>query len=201
MNGGYGETVGATDEEYAAKGCRIVSREEALACNIIADVKLGDEDYLDEISESKIMFGWAHTVQNIDFTSDMLEKNYIVIAWEEIFEDGRYIFYRNREVAGEAGILHAIRYARRMPYDAKVAIIGNGQVAKGVMRILHDLGAKQLDVYDYFREDLFRKAMYDYDIIVNCVFWDTSRTDRLIYRGGPEKVPQGNSDCGYQLRP
>ena len=25
-------------------------------------------------NSSKIMFGWAHTVQNIDFTSDMIRK-------------------------------------------------------------------------------------------------------------------------------
>lgn len=72
---GYGEAVGVSDEEYAACGCHIVPREQALACDIITDVKLGDADYLDEINESKIMFGWAHTVQNIDFTSDMIRKS------------------------------------------------------------------------------------------------------------------------------
>lgn len=85
-----------------------------------------------------------------------------------------------------------------MPYDAKIAIIGNGQVAKGVMRILHGLGAKQLDVYDYFREDLFRKVMFDYDIIVNCVFWDTSEYSCAVkppfrnagYRRSGNGVPQ-----------
>ena len=71
---GYGTAVGVSDEEYAACGCHIVPREQALACDIITDVKLGDADYLDEINESKIMFGWAHTVQNIDFTSDMIRK-------------------------------------------------------------------------------------------------------------------------------
>ena len=86
---GYGLAVGVTDDEYAACGCHIVSREEALSCDIITDVKLGDADYLDEIKSSKIMFGWAHTVQNIDFTSDMLRKKHTVVAWEEIFEHGR----------------------------------------------------------------------------------------------------------------
>ena len=65
---GYGLAVGVTDDEYAACGCHIVSREEALSCDIITDVKLGDADYLDEIKSSKIMFGWAHTVQNIDLS-------------------------------------------------------------------------------------------------------------------------------------
>ena len=124
---GYGTAVGVSDEEYAACGCHIVPREQALACDIITDVKLGDADYLDEINSSKIMFGWAHTVQNIDFTSDMIRKKHTVVAWEEIFEHGRYIFYRNREVAGEAAVMQAFRYCGKMPYDTCVAILGNGQ--------------------------------------------------------------------------
>ncbi|MBQ8216968.1 MAG: N(5)-(carboxyethyl)ornithine synthase, partial [Oscillospiraceae bacterium] len=33
---GYGLSVGASDEEYAAAGCHVVSREQAMACDIIA---------------------------------------------------------------------------------------------------------------------------------------------------------------------
>ena len=187
---GYGLSVGASDEDYIAAGCHIVSREEAMACDIIADVKLGDADYLDKIAPNKLMFGWAHTVQNIDFTSAMLENNHTVIAWEEIFEDGRYIFYRNREVAGEAAVLHAFRYSGRMPYDSRVAILGNGQTAKGAMRILHGLGAT-VDVYGRRQEQLFRKKMFEYDVLVNCVMWDTSREDRIIYREDLKKFKPG----------
>src|SRR5699024_4135055 len=31
-------------------------------------------------------------------------------------------------------------------------------------------------------ENLFKKNMYDYDVIVNCVLWDTNRSDRIIDR-------------------
>src|SRR5699024_12680392 len=58
---------------------------------------------------------------------------------------------------------------------------GNGQTAKGAMRILHGLGA-DVDVYGIRLENLFKKNMYDYDVIVNCVLWDTNRSDRIIYR-------------------
>ena len=187
---GYGLSVGASDVEYAAAGCHVVSREEAMACDIIADVKLGDADYLDELSPKKILFGWAHTVQNLDFTSAMLNDNHSVIAWEEIFEDGRYIFYRNREVAGEAAVLHGFRYCGRMPYDSRVAILGNGQTAKGAMRILHGLGA-EVDVYGRRQEQLFRKKMFEYDVLVNCIMWDTSREDRIIYREDLKKFRPG----------
>ena len=120
----------------------------------------------------------------------MIKGSHTVVAWEEIFEDGRYIFYRNREIAGEAGVLQAYMYCGKMPYDTRVAILGNGQTAKGAMRILHGLGA-EVDVYPRRLEKLFRKNMFDYDVLVNCVMWDTNRTDRIIYREDLSKMKTG----------
>ena len=136
---------------------------------------------LDELEDGKLLFGWAHAAQGIAFTDTCLRKKFTVIAWEEIFEDGRYIFYRNREVAGEAAIMQAFIHYGKMPYECRIAIVGNGQTARGAMRILHGLGAT-IDVFDFWQEKLFRKRMYEYDVIVNCVMWDISRKDRLIYR-------------------
>lgn len=187
---GYGESIGIADDCYKALGCNIVSRQEALSCDVVVDVKLGDADYLDEISPNKVLFGWAHAVQNVDFTSTILNANHTVIAWENIFEKGRYIFYRNREVAGEAAIMHAYRYCGKMPYDTKVAILGNGQTAKGALRVLHGLGA-EVDVYGRRLEKLFREKMYEYDVLVNCIMWDTTRNDRIIYRTDLKKMKPG----------
>ncbi len=187
---GYGDAIGISDEMYQKFGVRLVSRAEALNCDIITDVKLGDADYLNEIADGHTLFGWAHAVQGVNFTSDVLKKNHTVIAWEEIFEDGRYIFYRNREVAGEAAVMQAFRYCGKMPYDTKVAILGNGQTAKGAMRVLHGLGA-EVDVYPKELELLFKKKMFEYDVLINCVMWDTSRTDRIIYREDLKKMKCG----------
>ncbi len=184
---GYGDSVGCTDAEYVAAGAHVVPREEAYHCDIITDVKLGDADYLDKLDDGKILFGWAHAAQGIAFTDKCLEKNFTVIAWEEIYEDGRYIFYRNREVAGEAAVMQAFCHYGKMPYDCNVAIIGNGQTAKGALRILHGLGAN-VDVYGRKLEKLFRKKLYEYDVIINCVMWDISRTDHLIYREDLKKM-------------
>ena len=175
---GYGDSIGLKDSDY--KGANFVSREEALKCDVIVDVKLGDADYLNELDDNKILCGWAHAVQNLDFTTTAVQKKNTVIAWENIFKDGRYIFYRNREIAGEAAILQGLRYAEKMPYETKVAVIGNGQVAKGALRVLNGLGAN-VDLYNKKLEKAFIKNMYQYDVLVNCVLWDTKRTDRLIY--------------------
>ena len=178
---GYGESVGCSDQDYIDAGAKVVSRQEALSCDIITDVKLGDADYLDELEPEKILFGWAHAAQGVEFTDKCLEKRFTVIAWEEIYQNGRYIFYKNREVAGEAGVMQAFCYYGKMPYECKVAIIGNGQTAKGALRVLHGLGA-DVDVYGRKFEKLFRENFVNYDVIVNCVMWDISRKDRLIYK-------------------
>lgn len=178
---GYGKSVGFLDSDYRAAGAHVVSREDALKCDIVTDVKLGDADYLDSLEDGKILFGWAHAAQGIKFTDACLKKNFTVIAWEEIFEKGRYIFYRNREVAGEAAIMQAFCHYGTMPYECRIAVVGNGQTAKGALRILHGLGAT-VDVYGRKLEKLFRDRMFDYDVIVNCVMWDISRKDRLIYK-------------------
>ena len=187
---GYGESVGITDEEYLEKGVNIVERKDVLNCDILVDVKLGDADYLEELDSNKTLVGWAHAVQNIEFTSNMIEKKHTVIAWEEMYEKGRYIYYKNREVAGEAGILQAYLYCGKMPYDTKVAILGNGKTAKGAYRFLSGLGA-EVDIYDRNLESLFKEKMHEYDVLVNCVMWDTSRTDRIIYKEDLKKMRKG----------
>ena len=178
---GYGASVDRLDQEYLDAGAHVVSREEAMKCDIITDVKLGEADYLDKLEDGKILFGWAHAAQGTAFTTKCLEKNFTVIAWEEIFEDGRYIFYRNREIAGEAAVMHAFCHYGKMPYDCRVAVIGNGQTAKGAIRILNGLGA-EVDLFPRKQEKLFLKKKFDYDVIVNCVMWDIARKDRLIYK-------------------
>ena len=187
---GYGHAIGYTDEAYHAAGANIVPREEALACDIIVDVKLGDADYLGKIASEKILVGWAHAVQNVDFTENMLLKKHTVIAWEEMVENGRYIFYRNREIAGEAAIMHAYLYLGKMPYETKVAILGNGQSAKGAMRILHSFGA-EVDVYGRRLEELFIEKMNEYDVLVNCIKWDTNRPDKIIYKEDLKRLHPG----------
>ena len=187
---GYGEIIGISDKEYIDVGCHVVERKEAFQCDVILDVKVGDADYLESVHDGKILFGWAHAVQNQTFTSCCIEHGHSVIAWEEMFEDGRYMFYRNREIAGEAAIMHGLRFSKQMPYSCKVAILGNGQTAKGAMRVLHGLGA-EVDVFNRKLENLFKKKMFDYDVIVNCVMWDTNRTDRIIYKSDLKKFKRG----------
>ena len=187
---GYGLALGIPDQDYLDRGAHVVSREEALRCDCICDMKLGDQDYLNQVAPGKFLFGWAHAVQDQDFTTAAMAGRHTVLAWEEIYEDGRYVFYRNREIAGEAAILQAILYLGKMPYESRVAIYGSGQTAKGAMRILHGLGA-DVDMYKWRNWALFRKNMDQYDMLVNCCMWDTANSHRLIYREDLKKLKPG----------
>ena len=78
----------------------------------------------------------------------------------------------------------------RMPYETKVAVIGNGNTARGAIKILNMLGA---DVMQYNRhtEKLLREEINLYDVIVNCVLWDTNRTDHIITKEDISNMKKG----------
>ena len=164
-------------------------RASVLACDVLVDVKLGDADYLPLAAPGRTLAGWAHVVQKTDFTDAVIEGRHTVIAWEDMVEKGRYLFYRNRELAGETAVLQAFTYYGRMPYDCRVAIIGNGMTAHGAHRILCGLGANGLHPRKLCRS--FASAWESNDAI-NCVMWDTRRTDRLIYRSDLARLKRGS---------
>lgn len=188
---GYGDALGFPDSDYTSNGVSVAPRSEVLACDALVDVKLGDADFMDQISPRKTLIGWAHIMQKTLFTNAAIAGQHTVIAWENINEKGRYLFYRNRELAGETAVLHAFSQYGRMPYECRVAIIGNGMTARGALRILSGLGAR-VDVYPRKLEQLFREKMIEYDVIVNCVRWDTCRSDRLIYRSDLHRLKKGS---------
>lgn len=175
----YGQVIGFSNQDYIDAGANIVSREEVLAKDIICDPKIGDAEYLDRL-DNQIIFGWVHAVQNKEITDKIIEKKITAYAWEDMDYSGRHVFYRNNEIAGEAAVVHALQFHGEMLYNSKVAIIGNGNVAKGAYKILSMLGA---DIISYNRrtEGLLREEIYKYDIIVNAVLWDTEREDHIIH--------------------
>ncbi|KUO51479.1 MAG: N(5)-(carboxyethyl)ornithine synthase [Desulfitibacter sp. BRH_c19] len=178
---GYGKALGYTDAEYIKQGANVSSKEEVITKDIICDPKIGDADYLLELRENQAIFGYVHAVHNRNITDIIVEKSLTAIAWEEMADSGRNVFWRNNELAGEAAIMHAFTIYGKMPYECKVAIIGRGNIARGAYRILSSLGA-DIVVYDRKMESLLRKEIADYDVIVNGVLWNTNGQEHVIYR-------------------
>lgn len=178
---GYGEVLGIEDEEYVKCGCNICSREECLSKDIICDPKIGDAEYLKELNAGQVVFGWVHATQNKSISDLLIKRKLTAYAWENMYYMNRHVFWRNNELAGEAAVLHAFQCYAKMPYETKVAVIGNGNTARGVIKILNMLGAEIMQ-YTKKTEKLLRDEIGNYDVIVNCVLWDIFRKDHIIYK-------------------
>jgi len=178
---GYGRELGFTDEEYTSKGVSILNKDDILKLDVLCDPKIGDSNDLSKLKKNQIIFGYVHAVQNKMVTDMLIENEITAIAWEDMNHRGRHLFWRNNELAGEAAIMHAFTLYGKLPYDCKVAIIGRGNTSRGAYRILASLGA-EIVVYNRKTQKLLRDEIDKYDVIVNCVLWDTSRTDHIIYQ-------------------
>jgi N5-(carboxyethyl)ornithine synthase len=158
--------------------------------DIICNPKAPESEERKFFKEGQTLFGWVHAVQGREITNFLLEKKIIAIAWEEMFENGRHVFWRNNELAGEAGVLHAFLYYGRAPYECSVAVLGRGNTARGAIRVLEKMGCNVV-VYDRKTTSFLRKELGVYDVIVNCVLWDVFRKDRLIYRKDFKNMKSG----------
>lgn len=178
---GYGDVLGITDEEYLKLGCNVVSRDKVLNQDIICDPKIGDAEYIKEMKPGQTIFGWVHATQNRDITDRIINSGLTAYAWENMNYKGRHLFWRNNELAGEAAIMHAFQCFGRMPYETKAAVLGRGNTARGAIKVLNMLGAS-VTQYDRRTEQLFREEIEKYDVVVNCILWDITRQDHIIYK-------------------
>jgi N5-(carboxyethyl)ornithine synthase len=187
---GYGDVLGYTDDDYISQGIGgVCSRDEILKKDIICDPKVGDAEYLEQLYKQTI-FGWIHAVQNRDITDRIINAKLTAFAWEDMFEMGRHVFWRNNEIAGEAAIMHAYLLHGIFPYNTKVAVLGRGNTARGAIRMLNDMGA-QVCTYDRKTERLFQKELGQFDVVVNSILWDTTRKDHIIYREDLKRMKPG----------
>lgn len=187
---GYGNVIGYSDADYISAGANIAKREEVLKKDIICDPKVGDAEYLDVLKNQSV-FGWIHAVQNKDITDKLINNRLTAYAWEDMFEKGRHVFWRNNELAGEAAVMHAFQCFGCMPYESNVAVIGKGNTARGAIKVLNMLGANVVQ-YDRRTESLLRDEIVLYDVIVNCVLWDTSRNDHIIYKKDLQRMKRNS---------
>jgi len=188
---GFGNVLGLTDSDFEAVGCHISSHDEILKTDIICDPKIGDADYLEILNKGQTIFGWIHATQNRDITDKIISSGLTAYAWERMFENGRHTFWFNNELAGEAAVIHAFQCYGRLPFGLKVAVIGNGNTARGAVRVLNMLGAHVMQ-YGRKTEQLLRDEINHYDVIVNCILWDVNRNDHVVSRDDLKRMKRGS---------
>jgi len=141
---GYGEILGYSDEDYHKMGTNIVDREIIYKQDIISNIHAPEPVEQTLFYKGKIFFGFIDALQGRKITDFLLGMKMTVIAWEEMIDNGRTVFWRNNEIAGEAGVFHAFSYYGRLPYECSVAVIGRGNAGSVATKLLE---------WDVFRKD------------------------------------------------
>ncbi|MCK5833066.1 N(5)-(carboxyethyl)ornithine synthase [bacterium] len=153
---GYGLRFGMDDKTLAKLSSgRVASRDEILNnfdCVIMPKPLVED---LSEIREGAIIWGWPHCVQQKEITQVSIEKKLTLIAWEEMFawsqtgDKNMHIFYKNNEIAGYAGVSHALSLMGINGYygkSMKAMVLGFGSVSRGAVYALQGQGFRDITI-------------------------------------------------------
>ncbi len=153
---GYGGPFGVGDMAIAELMGGVATRDEILAgcdASILCKPLAAD---LAQVKSGGILWGWAHCVQQYDLTQAAIDRRLTLVAWEGMNTwgtDGEWVshvFYRNNEIAGYAGVLHALGLegidGEYGPVK-KVAVINFGSVGQGAVRALRALGFTDITLY------------------------------------------------------
>ena len=187
---GYGDVLGFSDNDIINLGCHIADFDDIYNCDVICDPKIGDSVYLDKI-KNKTVFGWIHATQNYDITEHFIKNKITGYAWEKMYDGKRHIFEGNNQIAGEAAVMHAMILYGKIFENMNIAILGNGNTSRGAQRILNKFN-NNIKVYNSKEENIFKKEFAKYDIIVNCILWDVSRKDHIIYNSDLKEMKKGS---------
>ena len=188
---GYGDVLGFSDADLNKLGFKILSNEEIFKCDIIVDPKIGDSEDISKMKD-KIVFGWIHATQNYDITQHFIDNKLTGYAWEKMFDNNkRHVFNINNQIAGEAAVLHAMIVYGKKIENMNVAVLGNGNTSKGAQNILNKFN-NRITVYTSNDEEKFKKEFFNYDVIVNCILWDVTRKDHILYKEDLCKLKKGS---------
>jgi len=154
---GYGLRFGMDDSTIIKlTSGRVASREEILNnfdCVIMPKPLLED---LAQVHEGAIVWGWPHCVQQKEITQISIERKLTLIAWEQMFkwsktsDKNMHIFYKNNEIAGYAGVNHAlslIGVTGNYGKPRKAIILSFGSVSRGAVYALQGQGITNITVY------------------------------------------------------
>ncbi len=152
----YGEPFGVSDSKIAQITGGMAARDEILAgCDVVILCKPLARD-MRQMKSKGMLWGWAHCIQQHDITQAAIERRLTLITWENMNIWGRqgqwlsHVFKRNNEIAGYAGVLHALGLKGidgEYGPARKAAVINYGSVGRGATRALRSMGFKDITVY------------------------------------------------------
>ncbi len=108
------------------------------------------------MKEGTIHWGWPHCVQQKEITQTAIDKKLTLIAWEAMHRWSRngdwqmHIFHKNNEIAGYAGVYHAMNLVGidgNYGPNLKAIVISFGSVSRGAIRALQARGVQDITVF------------------------------------------------------
>jgi len=154
---GYGLRFGMDDDTLAKlTSGQVASRKEILNsfdCVLMPKPLAKD---LSDVREGATVWGWPHCVQQKEITQVAIERKLTLIAWEEMFtwsqtgDKTMHIFYKNNEIAGYAGVNHAISLVGvvgNYGKPRKAVVLSFGSVSRGAVYALQGQGFQDITVY------------------------------------------------------
>ena len=152
---GYGAPFHISDAEIAEQTGGTAPRRELLAdlgTALIAKPVLAD---LNELREGGTLWGYVHCVQQRDITQAAIDRKLTLIALEDMFvwgpngQIGRHTFYKNNEMAGYCGVIHALQLKGidgHYGNQRKTIIFGFGAVSRGAIYALKAHGFRDITI-------------------------------------------------------
>jgi len=142
---GYGLPFGIDDTKLAALSGGVLIRAELFQrCDIALLAKPVQEDF-DDMKEGTIHWGWPHCVQQRRITQTAIDRKLTLIAWEAMHRWSAHgdwqmhVFQNNNEIAGYAGIQHAMNLIGidgNYGPNRKAVVLSFGSVSRGAIRAL-----------------------------------------------------------------
>ncbi len=152
----YGLPFGFSNEHLASLSAGIANRSKLLEkCDIVLLAKPLREDFV-AMKSGAIHWGWPHCVQQQSITQAAIDRKQTLIAWEAMHqwsaagEWQKHTFHKNNELAGYAGVQHAMNLVGidgNFGPKLKASVISYGSVSQGAIRALQSRGVNDITVF------------------------------------------------------
>jgi N5-(carboxyethyl)ornithine synthase len=184
----FGMSLGISDEDYEAVGCKIASREEIfLNCDAIFSLKLiGEEDYK-YLRKNQMIIGWTHPFgSGKKFMEEQANiKDLIIVDLDNVHPT---VYYKdtaeridwirpnfvkdNSFIAGYSSTLHALLNFGDIPdNNTNIAILGSGNVSQGAFCAISKF-SNNITLFYRKTMDQFISSSHKFDIIINGIELD-----------------------------
>ncbi len=154
---GYGAPFGIPDARLERLFGGVRSRDELLGGGGVVVLPKMQAADLEQVAEGGVVWGWPHCVQQADVTQAAVDRRQTLIAWEAMHtwrRDGTqdmHLFYRNNEMAGYCGVLHAMGLAGRdggsYGPPQRAVVLSFGAVSRGAVQALKGMGVSDITIY------------------------------------------------------